>query len=148
SVQSPVMNDAKPRIIVIAADFNRDIVDPMLIAATFEAGALSMTVLATARVQGCYELPLAAEIALSRPDCDLIAVLGYIERGETLHGEVMAHVVCRALIDLCLKHRKPVGIGIIGPGATLDQAMTRRERHAQNAVRAAHSSLKVGEQLR
>jgi 6,7-dimethyl-8-ribityllumazine synthase len=142
------MNDAKPRLILLAADFNKDVVDAMMAAAASEASALSIAVVATARVQGCYELPFAAEVALSRADCDLLAVLGYIERGETLHGEVMAHVVCRALIDLSLKHRKPVGIGIIGPGATLDQAMSRRDGHARNAVRAAHASLKVEKQLR
>jgi 6,7-dimethyl-8-ribityllumazine synthase len=141
------MKVEKPRLILLAADFNKAIVDAMIAAATEEATALGLTVVATARVQGCYELPLAAEMALARPNCDLLAVLGYIERGETLHGEVMAHIVCRSLIDLGLEHMKPIGIGIIGPGATLEQAMSRRDGHARNAVRAAHASLSLGKQL-
>ena len=56
---------------------------------------------------------------------DGLVVLGYIERGETLHGEVMGHVVHTALVQLQLKYRKPVGIGIIGPGATAEQAQAQ-----------------------
>jgi 6,7-dimethyl-8-ribityllumazine synthase len=70
-------------------------------------------------------------------------VLGFIERGQTQHGEVMGHVVHRALVDLELKHRKPVGIGIIGPGATSEQAEKRKVDYARAAVRAALRSWNV-----
>ena len=72
---------------------------------------------------------------------DLVVVLGYIEKGETLHGEVMGHVVQRALIDLQLKYRKPIGLGIIGPGATTEQAESRKTGYAEDASRAAFSML-------
>lgn len=141
------MKSEQPRLILVAADFNKEIVEAMIAAAVSEAESLGVSVLATARVQGCYELPFAVDAALSRADCELLAVLGYIERGETLHGEVMGHVVCRTLIDLSLKYGKPVGLGIIGPGATHDQAVSRRESHARNAVRAANASLSVRARL-
>ena len=73
-------------------------------------------------------------------DVDCLVVLGYIERGETQHGEVMGHVVHQTLVDLELKYRKPVGIGIIGPGASLAQAENRKAGYARAAVRAAVSS--------
>ena len=66
-----------------------------------------------------------------------LVVLGYIERGETLHGEVMGHVVHAALVQLQLSHRKPIGLGIIGPGATAEQAEARKVSSARAAVHAA-----------
>jgi 6,7-dimethyl-8-ribityllumazine synthase len=94
-------------------------------------------------VPGCYELPFVANLAFQRSDCDFLVAVGYIERGETLHGEVMGHVVSRALVDLSLKHEKPIGLGIIGPGATLDQANKRKEEYARAAVRAALACLSL-----
>ena len=70
---------------------------------------------------GSYEMPLIADVLLGREDVDALVVLGYIERGETLHGEVMGNVVHAALVQLQLKHRKPMGLGVIGPGATPEQ---------------------------
>ena len=61
---------------------------------------------------------------------DAVVVLGHIERGETLHGEVMGHVVQHALVQLQFKYRKPVGVGIIGPGATAEQADVRKHETA------------------
>jgi len=53
---------------------------------------------------------------------DAIVVLGYIEKGETKNGELMGHVVVKTIKDLELRYNKPIGIGIIGPGATHEQA--------------------------
>ena len=95
------------------------------------------------RVPGSYETPLAAQVLLERSDVDALVVLGYIERGETLHGEVMGHVVHRALLDASLRHRKPVGFGFIGPGALPRQAEKRKDEYARAAVRAAVQMLGV-----
>src|SRR5205807_6339706 len=82
-----------------------------------------------------------AAALLAKPDVDAVAVLGYLEKGETLHGEVIGHVVYRALVELQIAHRKPIGVGIIGPGATLQQAEARRDGFARAAIRAAVASL-------
>jgi 6,7-dimethyl-8-ribityllumazine synthase len=94
----------------------------------------------TERVTGCYEVPLAAKRLIARQDVDALVVLGYIEKGETLHGVVMGHVVHSALMELSLAHDKPIGLGIIGPGATLAQAEERKDGYARAAVRAALTS--------
>ena len=84
---------------------------------------------------------MLADALLGRRDVDAVVVLGFIERGETLHGEVMGHVVHRALVESGLRAKKPVGLGIIGPGATLPQAKVRKEPSARAAVRAVVRSL-------
>jgi 6,7-dimethyl-8-ribityllumazine synthase len=70
-------------------------------------------------------------------------VLGYIERGETLHGEVMGHTVHAAIVQLQLQYKRPIGIGIIGPGATKEQAELRKTDYAAAAVRATMRSLEA-----
>ncbi len=129
------------RIAIVAAAFNRAIIDPMLVAAHDEAKKLEITVDREVLVPGSFEIPLVTAALLAKSKIDAVVVLGYIEKGETLHGEVIGHVVYRSLIELQIAHGKPIGIGIIGPGATLAQAETRREGYARAAVRAALASV-------
>jgi 6,7-dimethyl-8-ribityllumazine synthase len=133
------------RLAVVAAEFNRPLVDVMIASALDEAkknGA--RVVVEPLRVPGCYETPLVVSRVIARNRIDAVIVLGYIERGETQHGEVMGHVVHAALVKLAIRHGKPVGIGIIGPGATKEQADERKEAYARAAVRAALRARDVG----
>ena len=127
----------KPRCAILAAEFARAIVDVMVAEATLEAEAAGAEVVSVVRVPGAYETPLLANRLLADPCVDLLVVLGFIERGQTQHGEVMGHVVHSKLIDIQLTHGKPLGIGIIGPGATTEQAEVRKVDYARAAVRAA-----------
>lgn len=127
----------RPRCAILAAEFTRSVVDVMVDEAAREVADAGGDLARVVRVSGSYEVPLLADALLARPDVDVLVVLGYIERGETLHGEVMGHVVHRVLVDLQLKYRKPVGVGIIGPGATLEQAEQRKVAYARSAARAA-----------
>ena len=132
-----------PRLAVLVAEFNRPLVDRMLRSALAEAKKLGARVTLTVRVPGSYETPLAAEVTLRRTTIDALVVLGYIERGETQHGEVMGAVVHRALVEASLRHEKPVGLGFIGPGATRRHAEARKDEYARAAVRAAMRMLGV-----
>jgi 6,7-dimethyl-8-ribityllumazine synthase len=134
------------KLAIVAAEFNRAIVDSMIEIATAEA-ALAKCDVELVRVPGTYEIPLPVSVLVEKPDIDAVVVLGFIERGETLHGEVMASVVEDALVRLSIAHRKPIGIGIIGPGATEEQARARKEGHARAAVRAALASLATMQKL-
>jgi 6,7-dimethyl-8-ribityllumazine synthase len=128
---------SKPQLAILVAEFNQKLVDAMLRSAVDEATSLGASVTETVRVPGSYETPLAADMLFARANVDALVVLGYIERGETLHGEVMGHVVHRALVEASLRHRKPVGFGFIGPGATARDAEKRKDDYARAAVRAA-----------
>jgi 6,7-dimethyl-8-ribityllumazine synthase len=135
------------RLAIVAADFHEALTAAMLAAAIGEAKKFGAEIVETVRVAGCYEAPLVAEKLLARRKTDAVVVLGCIERGETLHGEVMGHVVHRALVEASLRYGKPVGLGIIGPGATPEQAEARKEPSARAAVRAAMRSLAALEKL-
>ena len=125
------------RVVIVAAEFNRELIDAMIETAQDELKKARAELLRIVRVPGSYEIPLIADAYLSQDGVDALVALGYIERGETLHGEVMGHVVHSALVQLQLKYRKPIGIGIIGPGATGEQAHARKINSALSAARAA-----------
>lgn len=131
-----------PRVAVVAADFNVHIVEAMIAAAADEVRAQGASLVGDPlRVHGSYETPLVASRLLARRDVDAVVVLGYIERGDTQHGEVMGHAVHSALVNLSIEHGKPVGLGVIGPGATIEQAEQRKDPYARAAVRAALRAL-------
>ncbi|MEO8705634.1 MAG: 6,7-dimethyl-8-ribityllumazine synthase [Kofleriaceae bacterium] len=128
------------KLALVAAEFNHDLIEAMIAAARDEASKLPVEIVREVRVPGCYEVPLVVASLLARGKIEAAVVLGYIERGETQHGEVMGHVVHRALVDMQLATGKPVGIGIIGPGATPEQAESRKDGYARAAVRAVVAS--------
>ncbi|MCH7604465.1 6,7-dimethyl-8-ribityllumazine synthase [Patescibacteria group bacterium] len=123
-------------IVIIAADFHKEITEDMIHAAQDELKVLGIPPGDVIKVAGCYEIPLIMERQLSRENIEGAIALGFIEKGETQHGEVMGYVVHKILVELQLKHNKPIGMGIIGPGATEDQAHARKERIAKGAARA------------
>ena len=135
------------KLCLVAAEFNADIVGAMIHAATDEAGLAGASIVRTTRVPGCYEMPIVVSAELARGDCDALVVLGYIERGETKHGEIMGQVVHHALVRLEIEHGKPIGKGIIGPGATIEQAQVRKDSYPRAAVRAALRSLAALESI-
>src|SRR6185437_11520928 len=133
----PKMTNMKPRCAIVAAEFARSIVEVMIAEASAEVAAAGGELGRVVRVPGAYEIPIVADSLMARDDVDLLIALGFIERGETQHGAVMGQAVHQTLIDLQLKHHKPVGQGIIGPGATHEQAEKRKVDYAKAAVRAA-----------
>jgi 6,7-dimethyl-8-ribityllumazine synthase len=134
-------------IAIVAADFHQKLTLAMLAAAEDEAERAGASIVLTVRVPGCYETPLVAEHVLRRRDVAALVVLGCIERGQTLHGEVMGHVVHRALVEASLRHDKPVGLGIIGPGATPKQAEARKDSSPRAAVRAVVRALAARDEV-
>jgi 6,7-dimethyl-8-ribityllumazine synthase len=68
---------------------------------------------------------------------DAVVALGAVVKGETAHDEVIVKSAARALGDLSLEFRKPVGFGIIGHDAEYDLAEERADEYAERAVKAA-----------
>jgi 6,7-dimethyl-8-ribityllumazine synthase len=130
-------------IIIIATGFHKEIIEEMIIASQAECEKAGLNDVSLIRVSGSFETPLVVGKILAKIETEAIVVLGYIEKGETLHGEVMGNVVHDKLLDLSLKHGKPIGFGIIGPGATFEQAKVRATATAKRAVQAVVQSLKV-----
>ena len=124
------------RLGIVCGSFHRDEVERMLEYARDEAASKNWEVADVAWVPGSMEAPLALDRMLHREEIDGAVVLGIIERGETDHGLVMGQSVTKAVIELQITHNKPIGLGIIGPGAEPEHIESRLEPHARAAVGA------------
>lgn len=132
----------KIRIAVVIGIFHKAIAKAMLEKIRQKVKELNAELIEVMEIPGSYEAPLAAKRLLEREDVDCIAVTGFIEKGETLHGEHIGLVVSRLLKELELHYNKPVGMGIIGPGATKQQAK-RRLDYGSAAVEAAINMVNI-----
>lgn len=128
------------KLAIVCGEFHKEMADVMVASASkviADAGHEAEVFW----VPGSYEAPLAMQQLIKREDIIAGVFLGYIERGETLHGEVMGHVTHAAMTKLSLDYSKPIGMGVIGPGATLEQAEKRKADYAAAAARAALTML-------
>ena len=121
---------------IVCGAFHREEVEQMLEFARDEADSKNWEVSEVVWVPGSMEAPLALDRLLQYEGIQGAVVLGIIERGETDHGLVMGQSVTRAIIELQIKHNKPIGLGIIGPGAEPEHVGPRLEPHARAAVGA------------
>ena len=121
---------------IVCGSFHREQVERMLKFAIDEADSKNWEVSEIVWVPGSLEAPLAIDRMLQSSDIKGAVVLGIIERGETDHGLVMGQSVTKSVIELQIKHNKPIGLGIIGPGAKPEHIEPRLEPHARSAVGA------------
>ena len=94
-------------------------------------------------VPGALEIPAAIAIALGAAEAngrafDGVVALGCVIRGETSHYDIVAGESARALMDLAVERRLPVGNGIL----TVDKEAQALERAGKrdkgaNAAKAA-----------
>ena len=123
-------------IAIVCGSFHKAEVSEMLKWATNEASKQNLTITDTVWVPGAMEVPLALNRLLSRGDIQGAACLGIIEKGQTQHGLAMGQAVIKSIVDLQLTWDKPVGLGIIGPGAEPEHIEPRLEPHARAAIAA------------
>ncbi|MDG1532934.1 MAG: 6,7-dimethyl-8-ribityllumazine synthase [Candidatus Thalassarchaeaceae archaeon] len=124
------------RIAAVCGSFHKTEVERMLEYARDEAVSKNAELTEVVWVPGSMEAPLALERLMQRDDVDAAIALGIIERGQTQHGLVMGQSVTRSIIELQIRHNKPIGLGIIGPGADPEHIEPRLEPHARAAVGA------------
>jgi 6,7-dimethyl-8-ribityllumazine synthase len=105
------------RVLVVEARFYGDIADELLAGAraALEAAQASLDVLT---VDGALEIPATVAIALdaaaaARKPYDAVVALGCVIRGETGHYDIVAGESARALMDLSVAQRIPLGNGIL-----------------------------------
>src|SRR5258708_33997253 len=135
------------RILIVEARFYEDIADALLVGAT---RVLKQADAAYERVSVPGSLEVAPAIAIrcdaaarqGRP-YDGAAAVGCVIRGETLHFEIVAQESARALLELSVARRLPIGNGIL----TVDtnaQAWTRaRADEADKGGDAARAALSL-----
>ena len=123
-------------IVAVCAMYHLDEMNKMLKIATSQAEDLGYNIVDVIEVPGCMEITLALDRVLANEEIDGAFCLGIIEKGETEHGPVMGQGVLKTILELQLVHNKPIGLGIIGPGALPEHVGPRIGPHATAAVDA------------
>ncbi|MDB5592403.1 6,7-dimethyl-8-ribityllumazine synthase [Enterovirga sp.] len=135
------------RALIVEARYYEGISDELLAganAALLAAGAKVDTL----TVDGALELPSALAIALDRAEAagrpyGLAVVLGCVIRGETGHYDIVAGESARAVTDLSVARRLPIGNGILTV-ETEEQAWARaRVGEMDKGGGAARAALSV-----
>jgi 6,7-dimethyl-8-ribityllumazine synthase len=129
------------KIVIVQAVFHKSELEIMLKAAKQQAQEIELDVVDVRSVPGSMELPIVVDHVLNKAEVDGVVALGIIEKGETAHGRVMADAVVSRLVDLQLRLKKPIGIGILGPEIMPSQIPPRLEGYAKAAVRAVKNVL-------
>ena len=129
------------KIAIICGSFHKEQIEQMLEFAKDEASKHDLEVFDIIWVPGAMEVPLALDRILANEEITGAACLGIIEKGSTQHGLAMGQAVIKSIIELQLVHEKPVGLGIIGPGAEEHHIAPRMEPHARASVSAIAAML-------
>ncbi|RPG77057.1 MAG: 6,7-dimethyl-8-ribityllumazine synthase [Euryarchaeota archaeon TMED248] len=129
------------KIAVICGSFHQKEVERMLSWAKQEAEKYSLELIEPVWVPGAMEVPLALERNCKSSNVDGAICLGIIEKGQTQHGLAMGQAVIKSIIEIQIRHNKPIGLGIIGPGAEPEHIEPRLEPHARAAVSAVAKML-------
>jgi 6,7-dimethyl-8-ribityllumazine synthase len=133
------------RILIVEARFYDDIADELLKGATLalaQAGAVHERM----SVPGSLEVPPAIAMALdaaerqSRPYEGVVA-LGCVIRGDTIHFEIVSIQSARALMDLSVARRVPIGNGIVTVDTDAQAWMRARVEEADKGGDAARAAL-------
>ena len=157
STDAPNFNPADiPRdahVAIVAARFNQSIVDELLRGCVTRLAELGIPQnhVAQFRVPGAFELPVMAKALADTRHYAGVICLGCVIRGETPHFEYVAGEATRGLGDVAVRHRLPVGLGLLTVD-TMQQAADRAGGSAGNkgheAAAAAIGAADVIAQLR
>jgi 6,7-dimethyl-8-ribityllumazine synthase len=142
------------RVLIVEARFYDDIQDALLEGALAELKAAGATH-EMITVPGALEIPAAIAIALDAAEShgkpyDAAIALGCVVRGDTIHFEIVSMESSRALMDLAVARKFPLGNGIITVNTDAQawaRARTSELNKGGDAARAALAMLRIKRRL-
>ena len=126
----------KPKILIILADYYRDISDEMLESTIEHIAKKSKFNLI--RVPGVFEIPVV--ISKNVKKYDGFIALGCVIKGQTPHFDFISQAVTNAIMKLSIDYKKPIGNGLI-TALNKDQAINRSIKKGKEAAAAVFSVL-------
>jgi 6,7-dimethyl-8-ribityllumazine synthase len=145
--QSGSLDASGLRIAVVAARFNRDIVDRLLegaLAALERHGAPEPPVY---WVPGSLELAITARALATSGEVDAVCCLGCVIKGETAHFEHVGSQSIASLAGVALTTGVPCSIGVLTT-YDRDQALARSGPDGNKGAEAAETAIEMANLLR
>ena len=131
------------KIAIVISKFNEEITSKMEKTAEKYAASSGVKVIKKIHVPGALEIPFASITLFKDKKIDAIVALGAVIKGETDHDILISNIIAQKLLDLSLQYNKPIGFGVIGPGATWKKTKERAEEYSKRAVKAALDMVKI-----
>ena len=118
----------KKKILIVLADYYKDISDGLLKSALKNIPRLSQVKIIT--VPGVFEIPVTISKNLKKFDAFL--ALGCVIKGQTPHFDFISQATTNAIMNISVSQKKPVGNGII-TCLNMKQAKARKSKGAEAA---------------
>ena len=127
----------KPKILIVTARYYKDFSKNLEF---YASGVLNNKAkYKFVSVPGVFEIPVVISKNIKKYDAFL--ALGCVIKGETPHFDFISQATTQAIMSLSIKHKKPIGNGII-TSLNKKQASTRSKKKGQEAAKAVLSVLK------
>ncbi len=140
---TPSHDPSNHRYAIVVSRYHENITGKLLEGArtTLVNSGIPDSEIAIVWVPGAWEIPLAAQRELCKKAIVAVITLGCVIRGETTHDQHINNAVSSALMDLSLKHNKPVAFGVLTVNS-LEQAIHRSGGNVGNkGIEAATAAL-------
>ena len=111
------------KVAIISSSWHLDICNDLIAGAKRALAEAQVGTVEVKFVPGSFEIPLAAQYAFEA-GFDAVVALGLVLKGETPHFDYVCQGVTQGVIDVSLKHSKPIGYGVLMCN-DLDQAIDR-----------------------
>jgi len=142
------------RALIVEARFYDDLQDALLDGAIAELKAAGLTH-DVITVPGALEIPAAVAIAVDAAAAngkpyDAVIALGCVIRGDTIHFEIVSQESSRALMDLAVSRKLPLGNGILtvnNEAQAWARARASELDKGGDAARAALAMLRIKRRL-
>jgi len=111
------------KVAIISSSWHLDICNDLIAGAKRALTEAQVGTVELQFVPGSFEIPLAAQYAFEA-GFDAVVALGLVLKGETPHFDYVCQGLTQGVIDVSLKHSKPIGYGVLMCN-DLDQAIDR-----------------------
>ena len=132
---------------IVVAQWNAEITGALYngaCSALLKNGVLEENIF-TVQVPGSFELTSGADILLSSKVLDAVICLGCVIQGETPHFTFICNAVANGLVNVSIKHNKPVIFGVL----TTDNQQQAKDRaggkHGNKGEEAAVTAIMMAE---
>tara|TARA_B100000029_G_scaffold473369_1_gene514672 strand:+ start:706 stop:1086 length:381 start_codon:yes stop_codon:yes gene_type:complete len=96
------------KVLIVIADYYEDISSSLLKSAKNKLNNFSLNII---KVPGVFEIPVT--ISKNIKKYDAFIALGCVIKGETPHFEFISNASTKAIMNLSVESKKPIGNGII-----------------------------------
>ena len=128
-------------VAIVRARWNEDVTRALEGGAIERAAANGATV-DIFEVAGSFELPAAVAMLADTGRYDAIVPLGCLIRGETIHFEVLAHAIARALMELAITYPIAIPLGVLTL-ESVEQAHARAGAEVNEGAEAMDAALEM-----